>query len=109
MIQTLDCECAHIQKTLEAWKGAYGRIWEFSPSLDRLTIRLSCTDRPGNLHLICSPCVFLRGPIHWDHSDLRVETIDQDGSPHYGVRDASAGVEIICRGLAISENVEPLY
>jgi hypothetical protein len=109
MIQTLNQECANYQAKLDAWRGVYARFWEFSPSLDRLAIRLTAEGRPGNLQVTCSPCVFIQGPVHWDPCDLRLVREERDGDQLYVLRDESAGVEVACRGVVIDENVEPVY
>jgi len=102
--------CSEIQQRLDQWRGHAARLWEFSPSLDTLTVRLTAEERPGNLHLFCSPCVRLKAPVHWEHCNLQVLCrLGEDGSAIFVICDEPADVEISCRQVAVAENVEPMF
>src|SRR5580704_7352175 len=102
--------CRRHQRLLDEWQGGYARIWEFSPSHDTLTIRVTCGNRQGNLHVICSPCVSVTGPIHWENCKLELRCqSDQNGETIFMLRDQAVPIEVACRNLSTAENVEPLY
>jgi hypothetical protein len=109
MRATTEDACQHTQRLLDVWRGGYARVWEFSPSLDTLTLRIVLDDRPGNLHVVCSPCVSLAGSIHWENCRLRASCQQEDdGETSFVLRDESARFQAVCRGLTAFKNVEPL-
>jgi hypothetical protein len=107
---TSEQTCQEIQRQFDQWRGCLARLWEFSPSLDALILRLTSEDRPGNLHVICSPCIRLKTPVHWASCNLQVQCgQDEDGSRIFLIRDETAQVEVACRQVVLAENVEPVY
>ena len=91
---------------LARWRGGRAKVWDFSPTLTTLTLRVELLDRPGNLHIVCGGCEFIRGPFHWEGSAFAVVPADDAG---WLVRDAGAEFEVRCRVVGLQENVEPVY
>jgi hypothetical protein len=85
-------------------------VWDFSPTLTTLTLRVESRDRPGNLHIVCGGCESIRGPFHWEGSAFEVVPDDNSADgPGRILRDAAAGFEVRCRVVGVQENVEPVY
>lgn len=91
---------------LVAWQGGRAKLWDFSPSLTTLTVRVESRERPGNLHIVCGQCEHIRGPFHWEDSALEVVSADGAG---WILRDPAADFEIRCGAVGTRENVEPVY
>jgi len=98
---------------LSRWNGVWADMWSLTPSLKTLRILLRREDRPGvllpeNLLISCIDPVTIKGPVRWNKCDLRVTTTTLPGSQETGflVADDSAGLEIICVGLEVEENVK---
>jgi hypothetical protein len=110
MAATLDEICRNTQYLLDKWQGGHARLWEFVASFDTLTLRIVAHDRPGNLHVVCTPCVSIAGPVHWANCKLQLHCEQtQAGETLFFVRDEHAHLQVVCRGVAAFENVEPLY
>ena len=105
---------AYFAKTLKScatflarWKGADAVMWELTSSHKTLRLVLTEAGRAGNLALSCIDPVSIRGPVRWTSSDLsvtriRLPALDEDG---YLVADAVAGLEVMCGGIEVAENV----
>ncbi len=98
----------HLNEVLQRWRGAHAQFWSYTAALATLEIRLFSDRRPGNLHVVCSPCVSIAGPVCWENGELAVgiET-SEDGL--LVVQDPRAGVRVLCRQVVPLENVEPLF
>src|SRR6266404_2370461 len=96
-----------INAVLSLWLGEQAQFWTYTAALACLEIRLFSTRRPATVHLVCSPCLSIRGPVFWEPCALTVAAEDaEDGL--FIVQDQSAGVRIVCRQIDLFENVEPL-
>lgn len=93
-------------EVLARWRGGRAKVWDYTPSLSRLTMRVESRHRPGNLHLVCGGCEYFRGPFSWDDNAFEVVS---DGGSGWLLRDAVADFELHCRVVAVEENVEPVY
>lgn len=93
-------------EVFDRWHGGRVKIWDYSPTLGTLTIRVESCRRPGNLHVICGGCQSIHGPFHWDGSALEVVPSDDAG---WALRDTVAGFELRCRVVGVEEDVEPVY
>ena len=97
-----------VHEVLKQWRGAQAQFWSYTASLATLEIRLFSAQRPGNLHVVCSPCVSIAGPVYWERCDLSVcDGPSEDGL--FTVQDQRAGVRVLCRQVYTLENVEPLF
>jgi hypothetical protein len=74
------------------------------------TLRLLLTrrDQPGNLLISCLDPLRLAGPVYWSNSDIVIARapLPEEAEDGFVVRDAVAGVEIVCGGLEVAENVK---
>jgi hypothetical protein len=98
----------HLNEVLEKWRGAHAQFWSYTAALATLEIRLFFERRIGNIHLVCSPCVSITGPVYWDRCELTVRD-DPCDETLLVVRDEGASVRVVCRQLYTFENVEPLF
>jgi len=95
---------------LAKWRGGRARIWEYTPTLSRLTLRLESNKMTGNLHIVCGGCQHIRGPFHWDNCDLAIECAQGPGGELiHTIRDSHADFELRCWVVSLLENVEPVY
>ena len=98
----------HLNEVLKPWRGAHAQFWSYTASLATLEIRLFSEQRPGNLHVVCSPCETIAGPVYWERCDLAVcDGPSEDGL--FTVQDPRAGVRVLCRQVYTLDNVEPLF
>jgi hypothetical protein len=98
----------HLNEVLRPWRGAHAQFWSYTAALATLEIRLFSDRRPGNLHVVCSPCVSIAGPVYWEACELAVaDETAEDGL--FLVQDQRAGVRVLCRQVVTFENVEPLF
>jgi hypothetical protein len=95
-------------EVLAKWRGAHAQLWSYTASLATLEIRLFSEDRPGNIHVVCSPCLSITGPVYWEGCQLTVDAEDaEDGL--FCLCDKGASVRVLCRQVYTFENVEPLF
>jgi hypothetical protein len=97
-----------VNEVLEKWHGAHAQLWSYTAALATLEIRLFVPERSGNIHVVCSPCVSIAGPVYWEGCMLTVRTDDADESL-FVVYDQRASVRVRCRQVYTFENVEPLF
>src|SRR4051812_32185888 len=84
-----DETCRANQPLLDKWRGGMVQLWEYTISHFTLALRLTFNGRPGNLHLECSGCLSISGPVSWLNSDLRLHCRpDETGETVYVVCDA---------------------
>ena len=77
-----------------------------------MDIRIHSSGRPKqNLHIYCSPCLYLGGPVDWDNCDLSLACLRdaEFRDTVYVLSDRQAGVKVECLMIDAVENVEPLY
>jgi hypothetical protein len=93
---------------LSRWKASVGEMWELTSYHKSLRILLRREGIAGNLVIACLDPFMIKGPVRWDVSDLRVEatTRAKGGETSFRVVDETAGVEIVCGGLEVKENVK---
>jgi hypothetical protein len=95
-----------LNAVLSQWRGEQAQFWTYTAALACLEIRLFSSRRPGTVHLVCSPCISIIGPVFWEPCALTVTEEDAEDEL-FIVQDASAGVRVVCRQVNIIENVEP--
>lgn len=93
-------------EVLAHWRGGRAKVWDYTPSLARLTLRVESNLRPGNLHIVCGGCQHIHGPFHWEESTFEVVPADDSG---WILRDAAADFEVRCGVVGVQENVDPVY
>jgi hypothetical protein len=98
----------HLNEVLQPWRGAQAQFWSYTAALATLEIRLFSDRRPGNLHVVCSPCVSIAGPVYWESCELAVGEEPSEGGL-FVVQDQRAGVRVLCRQGVTFKNVEPLF
>lgn len=93
---------------LSRWKGSTGEMWELTSSHKSLRILLRREGLPGNLVIACLDPLMINGSVKWCNCDLRVETTtrNEDGETVFRIVDEAAGIEVICGGLEVKENVK---
>jgi hypothetical protein len=97
-------------KLLLKWRGSRAKVWDYTPSLSRLTLRLEFRGIPGNLHIVAGACRHILGLFSWDNCALELFPSPQpDGAIGYCLRDSGAGFELLCGIVSMAENVEPVY
>src|SRR5262249_32851287 len=95
-----------INAVLSLWREEQAQFWSYTAALACLEIRLFSRRRTGTVHLVCSPCVSIAGPVFWEPCALTVTAEDADDGL-FIVEDPSAGVRIVCRQIDLVEKVEP--
>jgi hypothetical protein len=108
MVTEQEKKIREVNEVLEQWRGAQAQFWSYTAALATLEIRLFSDQRPGNVQVVCSPCVSIAGPVYWEAWELTVSVDDSDDSL-FLVCDKGASVRIRCRQLYTFENVEPLF
>jgi hypothetical protein len=97
-----------INAALAQWQGEQAQFWTYTATLAALEIRLFSSRRPGNLHLACTPCLSISGPVSWDDCALTVAAAPGE-EDLFLVQDQAAGVRVLCRQVYLFDNVEPLF
>ncbi len=92
---------------LARWQFSDAELLELTISHKQLCILLKRDGLKGNLLLICIDPLNIKSPIRWPKSNLRVTTMKlAEHSEHvFRIADDSAGVEVICGGFEVKENV----
>ena len=93
---------------LSRWSGAMAEMWEMTSHHKSLRVILRRESNSSNLVLVCLDPVWVKGPVKWMNSDLRVETTTLPESREIGfaVVDDSVGFKAICGALEVKENVK---
>jgi hypothetical protein len=107
MVTEQEKKIRQVNEVLERWRGAHAQFWSYTAALATLEIRLFSAQCPGNIHVVCSPCVSIAGPVYWEACELTVAAEDSDDGL-FLVCDKRASVRVLCRQLYTFENVEPL-
>src|SRR5262249_26587842 len=90
--------CRTTQQHLNQWQGGFVQLWAYTVTHATLILRMVSHDRPGNLHLECSACLRISGPVFWECGNLQLHTRpDENGETVYVVCDDKAGFQVICR------------
>src|SRR5207253_2434528 len=92
-----------INAALAEWQGEQAQFWSYSAAPATLEIRLFSTRRPGNIHVVCMPCVSITGPLHWEPCALTVAA-DTSEEDLLIVQDQTAAVRVLCRQVYVFEN-----
>lgn len=92
---------------LGRWEAANAEMLEMSRHHKCLRILIHHEDTARNLLISCLDPVSIKGPVRWSRCHLRVATAALPGQeePGFMIADASAGVEIVCGGIEVRENV----
>jgi hypothetical protein len=96
-----------IAPLLIKWQGGRAKLWEFSRTHSKVTIRVEISDRPGNLHIVCGGCNHICGPLSWRNCELVIERESKSGIKV--LKDKQSGFELACEVVSWLENVEPVY
>jgi hypothetical protein len=92
---------------LVKWQGGRAKLWEYTPTHSKITIRIEFSDRPGNLHIVCGGCNHICGPLSWRNCELIIERGSESGTKV--LKDKKSGFELVCEVVSWLENVEPVY
>lgn len=98
----------NIASLLAKWRGGRAKVWDFSPTHNKLTLRVDRSNTKGNIHLICGGCSYMRGPFSWATCCLDIRPSDSADSKIV-VFDKGVGFELVCIVLSVEETVEPVY
>jgi hypothetical protein len=93
---------------LAKWRKGRAKLWDYTPTHLKVTVRVELPTVSGNLHLVCGGCSFMRGPLVWDDCEIEVRRRPGE-SGGLILSDAGAGFELHCRIVSVEENVEPVY
>ena len=103
-----DIENGEVIELLTKWRAGRVKLWDFTPTLSKLTLRVESRDTPGNFHIVCGGCSYICGPFSWRDCDFQVKLrVGEDGG--MVLLDEVAGFELHCRIISVEENVEPVY
>ncbi len=100
-----------IKNILLKWKGSRSKLILYHVTFNILEIRLERETKMGNIHLICSPCEYMRMPVLWKVGTVDIETI-KEWKPlgnTYKISDEFNSFEIVCNGVTLAENVHPVF
>jgi len=59
-------------RSLSKWRGARAKLWEYTITHTKLTLRVESPSMSGNLHIVCGGCTYIRGPFAWHDNDFVV-------------------------------------
>jgi len=93
---------------LSKWRGGRAKLWEYTITHTKLTLRVESTSMSGNLHIVCGGCKHLRGPFVWEDSDFVVRRLPGEGGGII-LADEKGEFELHCSVVSVEENVEPVY
>ncbi len=87
-----------MREALARYHGARAMLWQYSPSLRRIAIRLyQPNDSMKNLFFIGVGCRFISGPLDWENN--HVEIAEWEAAIGVRVlRDPTVGFELRCNG-----------
>jgi hypothetical protein len=95
---------------LERWNGGDAQLWEYQAAHCALTVRITATEKKGNLHLVCLGPEYITGPVSWHN--CRLEVFDaislQSSDMGYLIVDPSVGFEVRAESVEVKENCPPL-
>jgi hypothetical protein len=90
------------------WGAGKAKVWDYTPTHSKLTLRVESECIPGNLHIVCGGCSYFRGPFAWRDCEFQVNRqVGEDGGVI--LMDKRANFELHCRIVSGEENVEPVY
>ena len=91
---------------IERWKGGKARLWEFTVSHRRLTIRVEKEGQRGNLHIYCGALEQIHGPTAWNNCCFEMIHRPEGG---FILQDKSVDFSARSEGLDVVENCKPIY
>jgi hypothetical protein len=94
------------ETSFEKWRGGRARLWEYSVSHKKLTVRVEFAGRDGNLHISCLDVSFVHGPTEWSNASFEIEWVAPDCVV---LRDRNAQFEVQAAGVDVAENCKPIY
>jgi hypothetical protein len=89
------------------WQGGRVKLWDYTVTHHKVTLRIELPEVAGNLHIVCGDCTFIRGPFSWKGCDLEIRRGAADDGML--VIDRIADFELHCGVVSAEENVEPIY
>ncbi len=101
---------AKVRKFLSKWQGGEACIWEYTVSHRNLTIRVVSKNLPGNLHIGCTLCEHIAGPVKWEGCSFDLERQSAESEEvGFVLRDEDSNFVVRCGGIEVFENVKPVY
>jgi hypothetical protein len=92
------------------WRNGKVKIWDYSPTHFRFTLRVESREIPGNLHIVCGDCFYVCGPFKWHNCDLEMRRMESGDREKFMVlKDKTSGFELHCAVVSVEENVAPVY
>ena len=95
-----------LQYAVECSKDAIATIWEYSVSLDQLTIRITWTGSSENLHFVCNGCERMEMNASWGKLNF---SLQEDDSGFFCMQDREARFFLECKSIRVFRNVEPIF
>lgn len=89
------------------WRGVRVKVWEYTPTHSKLTLRVESPAMSGNLHIVCGGCSQVHGPFSWAGCDFKIHRATGEGG--ITLSDEQGGFELHCSVVSVEENVEPVY
>jgi hypothetical protein len=93
---------------LAKWQAGRVKLWDYTPTHFKVTLRVESRAISGNLHIVCGGSTFIRGPFSWDNCKFQVKR-HPEGDGGMVLSDEGANFELHCRVVSVEENVEPIY
>lgn len=105
-----EIELDHTRNVIQMWRGGDIALWEYSPSLCRLVVRVTSKSQKGNIHINCLDCRYICGPTNGEQCDLEIIANQVNQTKiDYTLRDNNNNFEVHCGALGVEENIEPIY
>jgi hypothetical protein len=99
---------ANRHSLLQKWQGGMARIWDYTPSLSRMTIRVTFKDLEGSLYIVCGQCQHITGPFFWENCTFeRHQRMESGDEVVQVLQDAGVGFELRCMVISEVEGSEP--
>ena len=101
----------HFPTMLARWRGGNAFLYSYCMSLSGvLKLRVVRKGVHGNLEIACGGLQTIRASERWDDSNIEIDVRDNGSRiPDFVVRDEKGGLEIVCDGVDIAENVKPIW
>ena len=97
-----------VQSEINKWKGGLAGLRYYEQSHSVLAIEFRRPPVRSNMLLMCEACRSIKSPVSWGDVEISVSQVSDD-IPRFAVEDSRAGVLVVCDGLRILHDVEPIY
>lgn len=93
---------SEIDRILDKWKGLPCRLWDYTSTHSRVTLRITQLNGIDALHIDCIMSNYISGPTSWKSNDLTVfRSKDKDKDREYSIEDNSIGFVVRCSSVLL--------